>query len=58
MFWIWLGGPVGFSDVVWKVIKYKKDGYAPSIVFAYDSYDGEQGECSNITNLGFEVHQC
>ncbi|XVF16577.1 hypothetical protein REPUB_Repub10bG0043900 [Reevesia pubescens] len=37
------GGPVGFSDVVWKVKKYKKDDYAPSIVFAYDSYDGEQG---------------
>ncbi|MBA0814368.1 hypothetical protein Gohar_020200 [Gossypium harknessii] len=37
------GGPVGFSDVVWKVNKYKKDGYAPSIVFAYDSYDGEEG---------------
>ncbi|XVF58231.1 hypothetical protein PTKIN_Ptkin07bG0047900 [Pterospermum kingtungense] len=37
------GGPVGFSDVVWKVKKYKKDGYAPTIVFAYDSHDGEEG---------------
>ncbi|KAE8695787.1 aldose 1-epimerase-like [Hibiscus syriacus] len=37
------GGPVGFSDVVWKVNKYKKDGYAPSIVFAYHSYDGFPG---------------
>ncbi|KAE8661321.1 PYRUVATE DEHYDROGENASE E1 BETA family protein [Hibiscus syriacus] len=37
------GGPVGFSDVVWKVKKYKKDGYAPSIVFANHSFDGEEG---------------
>ncbi|KAE8695723.1 Homeodomain-like superfamily protein [Hibiscus syriacus] len=37
------GGLVGFSDVVWKVKMYKKDGYAPSIVFAYHSYDGEEG---------------
>ncbi|KAK8716157.1 hypothetical protein V6N13_043475 [Hibiscus sabdariffa] len=37
------GGPVGFSDVVWEVIKYKKDGESPSIVFAYHSYDGEEG---------------
>ncbi|KAK8592901.1 hypothetical protein V6N13_043474 [Hibiscus sabdariffa] len=37
------GGIVGFSDVVWKVNKYKKDGDAPSIEFAYHSYDGEEG---------------
>ncbi|KAE8669600.1 3-dehydroquinate synthase-like [Hibiscus syriacus] len=37
------GGPVGFSDVVWKVKEYKKYGYAPSIVFAYHSYDGDEG---------------
>ncbi|GMJ09316.1 hypothetical protein like AT3G47800 [Hibiscus trionum] len=34
------GGPVGFSDVVWKVKEYKKDG---SIVFSYHSHDGEEG---------------
>ncbi|KAK6256030.1 Aldose 1-/Glucose-6-phosphate 1-epimerase - like 9 [Theobroma cacao] len=37
------GGPKGFGDVVWKVKKYKKDGPAPYILFAYDSYDGEEG---------------
>ncbi|GMJ09317.1 PATERNALLY EXPRESSED GENE 9 [Hibiscus trionum] len=37
------GGIVGFSDVVWKVKEYKKDGDAPFIVFSYNSYDGEEG---------------
>ncbi|KAJ4707486.1 Aldose 1-epimerase [Melia azedarach] len=37
------GGTKGFSDVAWKVKKYKKDGPAPHIVFAYYSFDGEEG---------------
>ncbi|OMO79238.1 Aldose 1-/Glucose-6-phosphate 1-epimerase [Corchorus capsularis] len=37
------GGPIGFSDVVWRVRKYKKDGHSPRIVFSYDSFDGEEG---------------
>lgn len=54
-----LGGPIGFSDVVWKVNKYKKDGYAPSIVFAYDSYDGEEGDCtfSLLPNSNLLIYQ-
>ncbi|KAJ0098706.1 hypothetical protein Patl1_22178 [Pistacia atlantica] len=31
----------GFSDVVWKVKKYKNEGGASTIVFAYHSFDGE-----------------
>ncbi|KAJ4707487.1 Aldose 1-epimerase [Melia azedarach] len=37
------GGPKGFSDVVWKVKKYKNEGAAPQIIFSYDSFDGEEG---------------
>ncbi|XP_031287297.1 aldose 1-epimerase-like [Pistacia vera] len=37
------GGLRGFSDVVWKVKKYKNEGDAPTIVFAYHSFDGEEG---------------
>lgn len=37
------GGPKGFADVAWKVKTYRKDGHAPSIVFGYDSFDGEEG---------------
>ncbi|XP_052304449.1 uncharacterized protein LOC18107299 isoform X3 [Populus trichocarpa] len=37
------GGPIGFSKVVWKVKKYSPDGPVPHIVFAYHSFDGEQG---------------
>ncbi|KAH9676409.1 Aldose 1-epimerase family protein [Citrus sinensis] len=37
------GGKIGFSDVVWKVEKYQNEGHAPHIIFAYRSYDGEQG---------------
>ncbi|KAJ4707006.1 Aldose 1-epimerase [Melia azedarach] len=36
-------GPKGFSDVVWKVKKYKNEGAAPQIIFSYDSFDGEEG---------------
>ncbi|XP_076931210.1 uncharacterized protein LOC143596280 [Bidens hawaiensis] len=37
------GGHRGFSDLVWKVTKHEKDGKSPSITFAYDSFDGEEG---------------
>ncbi|KAI9119000.1 hypothetical protein K1719_009675 [Acacia pycnantha] len=37
------GGSRGFSDVVWKVAKYEKEGDHPHIIFTYRSYDGEQG---------------
>ncbi|XP_071731079.1 uncharacterized protein [Rutidosis leptorrhynchoides] len=37
------GGHRGFSDVVWDVTKYQKDGETPSIVFTYNSFDGEEG---------------
>ncbi|KDP45488.1 hypothetical protein JCGZ_09737 [Jatropha curcas] len=37
------GGPKGFSKVLWKAIKNKKDGPTPSISFAYNSPDGDQG---------------
>ncbi|GAV67937.1 Aldose_epim domain-containing protein [Cephalotus follicularis] len=37
------GGPKGFSDVAWKVKKYKKEGRDPHIVFTYKSFDGEEG---------------
>ncbi|WCJ20792.1 Galactose mutarotase-like superfamily protein [Euphorbia peplus] len=37
------GGPKGFSKVVFKVIKYVKEGDEPHIIFLYHSFDGEQG---------------
>lgn len=37
------GGKVGFSDVVWEVMKYHNKGHAPYIVFHHHSPDGEQG---------------
>ncbi|KAI7738592.1 hypothetical protein M8C21_010005 [Ambrosia artemisiifolia] len=37
------GGHPGFSDVLWEVTKYKKDGASPHIMFTYHSFDGEEG---------------
>ncbi|KAL2570652.1 hypothetical protein GLYMA_18G257700v4 [Glycine max] len=37
------GGARGFSDVLWKVKRYQKEGPSPSITFRYHSVDGEQG---------------
>lgn len=37
------GGTRGFSDVVWKVLKYENKGRTPHIVFGYNSPDGDQG---------------
>ncbi|KAD1066239.1 hypothetical protein E3N88_43342 [Mikania micrantha] len=37
------GGHRGFSDVIWKVIKHKKEGQSPHITFLYNSFDGEEG---------------
>lgn len=37
------GGSIGFSDVVWKVKKYQRDGDSPRITFSYQSFDGEEG---------------
>ncbi|KAJ6734677.1 ALDOSE-1-EPIMERASE [Salix purpurea] len=37
------GGPKGFSKVVWTVKKYSPEGQTPHVVFAYHSFDGEQG---------------
>ncbi|CAK7323034.1 unnamed protein product [Dovyalis caffra] len=37
------GGSKGFSKVVWKVKKYSPEGFTPHIVFAYHSFDGEEG---------------
>lgn len=34
------GGPKGFSEVIWKVTKYKKDSH---ISLTYNSFDGEEG---------------
>ncbi|GKV08688.1 hypothetical protein SLEP1_g20286 [Rubroshorea leprosula] len=41
----------GFSDVIWKVKKYKNKGHASSIVFSYHShsYEGEEVECQHET---------
>nr|AFK41318.1 unknown [Lotus japonicus] len=37
------GGPRGFSDVLWKVERYVKEGDKPRITFSYHSFDGEEG---------------
>ncbi|KAK2365814.1 galactose mutarotase [Trifolium repens] len=37
------GGPRGFSDVLWKVKKYVREGDQPLIKFSYHSFDGEEG---------------
>ncbi|KAF7819684.1 putative leucine-rich repeat receptor-like protein kinase [Senna tora] len=37
------GGLRGFSKVAWEVKKYKKEAQNPTIVFAYRSFDGEEG---------------
>ncbi|KAI4353099.1 hypothetical protein L6164_002073 [Bauhinia variegata] len=37
------GGIIGFSDVLWKVKKYRREGPNPSITFTYHSFDGEEG---------------
>ncbi|KAK7394518.1 hypothetical protein VNO78_15047 [Psophocarpus tetragonolobus] len=37
------GGARGFSDVLWKVKRYQREGPSPSITFSYHSVDGEQG---------------
>ncbi|KAJ1399729.1 Glycoside hydrolase-type carbohydrate-binding [Sesbania bispinosa] len=37
------GGPRGFSDVLWKVERYIKEGDMPRITFSYHSFDGEEG---------------
>ncbi|KAK2419872.1 galactose mutarotase [Trifolium repens] len=37
------GGPRGFSDVLWKVKKYVREGDQPQIKFSYHSFDGEEG---------------
>lgn len=37
------GGHRGFSDVIWKVLKHKKNGELPYITFGYQSFDGEEG---------------
>ncbi|KAF9620186.1 hypothetical protein IFM89_010921 [Coptis chinensis] len=36
-------GKIGFGDVIWRVKKFKQDGPAPYITFAYRSANGEQG---------------
>ncbi|KAF9622688.1 hypothetical protein IFM89_032609 [Coptis chinensis] len=38
-----VGGKIGFGDVIWRVKKFKQDGPAPYITFAYRNVDGEQG---------------
>ncbi|KAM3363855.1 galactose mutarotase-like [Capsicum galapagoense] len=37
------GGPKGFSNVVWTVSEYEKDGPNPRITLTYHSPDGDQG---------------
>ncbi|KAK9116839.1 hypothetical protein Sjap_015786 [Stephania japonica] len=38
------GGKKGFSDVLWKVRKYRPDNVdSPYVTFSYSSFDGEQG---------------
>ncbi|CAI8594336.1 unnamed protein product [Vicia faba] len=37
------GGTRGFSDVLWKVEKYVKEGDRPLVIFSYHSFDGEEG---------------
>lgn len=41
--WKTLGGPKGFSDVIWEMKKIEKDAEDPTIVFAYHSKDGDEG---------------
>ncbi|KAK7301984.1 hypothetical protein RJT34_12861 [Clitoria ternatea] len=36
-------GSRGFSDVLWKVKSYRREGPNPSITFSYHSSDGEEG---------------
>ena len=50
------GGPKGFSKVVWTVKKYSPEGQTPHIVFAYHSFDGEQGQHSLSTPKFFPEH--
>ncbi|CAI8591794.1 unnamed protein product [Vicia faba] len=37
------GGSRGFSDVIWKVKRYQREGPSPIVTFTYHSFDGEQG---------------
>ncbi|PIA27919.1 hypothetical protein AQUCO_07400036v1 [Aquilegia coerulea] len=37
------GGHRGFSDVIWTVSEYVKEGPLPRIVLNYNSFDGEEG---------------
>lgn len=46
--WFLIGGPKGFSDVIWKVKTYENEGPTPKIVFSYHSTDGEEGQCNLI----------
>lgn len=39
-----LGGLRGFSDVIWKVKRYQREGPSPIVTFTYHSFDGEQGK--------------
>ncbi|XP_038695068.1 galactose mutarotase-like [Tripterygium wilfordii] len=43
------GGSKGFSDVIWEVKKHINKGPAPRIVFAYSSFDGEEGFPGNLS---------
>ncbi|KAJ0042549.1 hypothetical protein Pint_19270 [Pistacia integerrima] len=45
------GGLRGFSDVVWKVKKYKNEGGVSTIVFAYHSFDGEDSNLYIFKNI-------
>ncbi|KAE8718241.1 hypothetical protein F3Y22_tig00110017pilonHSYRG00203 [Hibiscus syriacus] len=38
------GGPGALADVIWEVKKIKKDADVPTILFTYDSPDGEIGK--------------
>lgn len=38
-----LGGSRGYSDVLYKVESYQKEGPSPTITFSYHSVDGEEG---------------
>lgn len=37
------GGPRGFTHVLWKVVRYQRDGHRPRITFSYHSIDGDEG---------------
>ncbi|XP_010256788.1 PREDICTED: aldose 1-epimerase-like [Nelumbo nucifera] len=50
------GGVRGFSDVLWKVIRYVPEGHSPHVTFVYRSPDGDQGFPGNLlTTVSYTI---